>query len=213
LKLVCGSDELREMKVSEFLDAVASPSPTPGGGSASALLCSLGASLLCMVCNLTIGKKGYEGSEAELKRVLEEAERLRKRSEELIDEDAKAFDEVMEAYKTPKETPGRAERIQNSLKSAAAIPLEVARIGVRVLELSKVVAFKGNVNSVSDAGVAALAAEAGVRGALLNVRINLKSITDKGFKEEKQFEIRNIERKSKELLEEVTGIVAFKLGN
>ncbi|MEM3555538.1 MAG: cyclodeaminase/cyclohydrolase family protein [Candidatus Micrarchaeia archaeon] len=201
------------MKLSEFLDAVASPSPTPGGGSASALLCSLGASLLCMVCNLTIGKKGYEESEAELKKVLEEAEKLRMRSEELIDEDTKAFDEVMAAYKTPKEAPGRAERIQSSLKNAVNTPLEVAKIGVRVLELSKIVAFKGNVNSISDAGVAALAAEAGVRGAILNVKINLKSITDKAFNEEKQFEIKNIERNSKELLEEVAGIVSFKLGN
>lgn len=194
------------MKVSEFLDALASSSPTPGGGSASALLCSIGASLVCMVCSLA-------GEEAELRRVWEEAEKLRKRAEELVEEDKRVFDEVMEAYRMPKDASGRAERIQSALKKASEVPLETARVGVRVLELSKIVAFKGKVSAVSDAGVAALAAEAGVRGAVLNVRINLKGIEDKRFKEEKWIEMKRMEQSSRELSEEVSGVVAFRLGN
>jgi formiminotetrahydrofolate cyclodeaminase len=201
------------MKLHEFLDELASASPAPGGGSASALLCSVGASLLCMVCELTIGKKGYEESEAELRKILEEAESLRKRAEELIDEDTKVFNEVMAAYKIPKDSPGRATTIENALRKATYSPLEVAKLGTRVVELSKIIAFKGNVNSISDAGVAAMAAEAGVRGAILNVRVNLKSTKNDSFKESILFEVGGIEERVKNLLGEVTGIVAFKLVN
>lgn len=201
------------MKLYEFLDELASSSPAPGGGSASALLCSIGASLLCMVCKLTIGKKGYEESEPEMKKVLEEAEVLRKKAEGLVDEDTKIFNELMEAYKTPKENTGRSNIIQNALRKAISSPLEVAKTGIRVLELSKIVAFKGNVNSVSDVGVAALAAEGGARGALLNVKINLKSMKDDSYKGDMLTSVKEIEDKTKSLFEEVNGIVSFKLLN
>ncbi|QLJ53195.1 MAG: Formiminotetrahydrofolate cyclodeaminase [Candidatus Fermentimicrarchaeum limneticum] len=201
------------MKVHEFLDGLASPSPTPGGGGASALLCSMGAALVSMVCHLTIGKKGYEESEPELKKILEEAEILRKKAEELIDKDTNAFNEVMASYKTPKDKPQRADMIQAALKNATATPLEVAGLGVRVMELSKIIAFRGNINSVSDAGVAMLAADAGVRGALLNIRINLKSVEDEAFKGKMLTEIHELEEKSNGLREEVSGTVSFKLAN
>jgi len=201
------------MKLYEFLDGLASPSPTPGGGSASALLCSFGAALVSMVCHLTIGKKGYEESEPELKKVLEESEILRKKAEELIDKDATAFNEVMAAYKIPKDDPRRKESLQAALKNATAVPLEVAGIGIRIMELSKIVAFKGNINSLSDAGVAVLAADAGVHGALLNIRINLKSMDDDMFKGRMLNDTRELEEKAKGLHEEVSGIVAFRLLN
>jgi formiminotetrahydrofolate cyclodeaminase len=117
------------MKLYEFLDELASSSPAPGGGSASALLCSIGASLLCMVCKLTIGKKGYEESEPEMKKVLEEAEVLRKKAEGLVDEDTKIFNELMEAYKTPKENTGRSNIIQNALRKAISFPLKLQKLG------------------------------------------------------------------------------------
>jgi formiminotetrahydrofolate cyclodeaminase len=202
---------LKDMKVYKFLDELASSSPTPGGGSASALLCSIGASLACMVCRLTIGKKGYEQSEAELKKVLEEAEALRKKAEELIDEDTIVFNEVMDAYKTPRENPERQNIIQNALRKATFTPIEVAKIGVRVLDLSKIVAFKGNVNSVTDVGVAALAAEAGVRGAVLNARINLKSMKDDMRKGELLTELGGLEERSKTTLNEICNTITFKL--
>jgi formiminotetrahydrofolate cyclodeaminase len=204
---------LKDMKLYEFLDGLASPSPTPGGGSASALLCSIGASLVCMVCHLSIGKKGCEESEPELRKILEEAEVLRKKAEGLIDEDTGFFNKVIEAYKTPKENPEREGIIENALKDACSTPLEVARTGVRVMELSKVVAFKGNVNSVSDAGVAAFSANAAVRGAIFNVRINLKTVKDEKFVGSKKIELSAIEEKARILLEEVNGIVSFKVAN
>jgi len=201
------------MKLYEFLDELASPSPAPGGGSASALLCSIGASLVSMVCHLTIGKKGYEGSEVELKKVLEEAEVMRKKAEGLIDEDTKAYNEVVAAYKTPKENPQRSVMIQAALKDACSTPLEVAKVGIRIMELSKIVAFKGNVNSISDAGVAALAAGAGVRGAIFNIRMNVKSMKDQKFKGDMLIKAREMEEMERTISEEVKGIVSFKLSN
>ncbi len=204
---------LKDMKMHEFLDELASSSPTPGGGSASALLCSVGASLICMVCELTIGKKGYEESESELKKILEEAGALRKRAEELIDEDAAVFNEVMNAYKTPKDNPRRVEVIQNALKKATMTPMEIAKIGIRSLELSKIVAFKGNVNSVSDVGVAALAANAGVQGALLDIYVNLKPMKEDPDKGEMLDRTKEFGERAKSLFEDVNGVVSFRLTN
>jgi formiminotetrahydrofolate cyclodeaminase len=204
---------LRDMKMNEFLDELASSSPTPGGGSASALLCSIGASLLCMVCNLTIGKKEYEQSEHELKKILAEAETLRKKAEVLIDEDTKAFNGVMDAYKTPKENPLRPNIIQEALRNANFAPLQVAEIGIRVLELSKIVAFKGNVKSISDVGVAVLAANGGVRGSFLNVRINLQAMRDDMPKGEMLTKVKNMEERTKVLFDEANSIISFKLRN
>ena len=204
---------LKDMKVHEFLDELASSSPTPGGGSASALLCSIGASLLCMVCRLTIGKKDYEQSEAELKKILEEVEILRKKSERLVDEDTEAFNIVMDAYKTPKDNPLRPNIIQDALKNANSVPLQVAEIGIRVLELSKIVAFKGNVKSISDAGVAALAADGGVRGSILNVRINMQSMKEDMSKGELLTRVKGMEERAKILFDEVNGVISFKLRN
>ncbi len=166
--------------VNEFLAELASDSPTPGGGSVAALSGALGAALCSMVCNLTIGKKKYVDVEEDLKRVLVETERLRLELNQLIDEDAAAFDKVMTAMKLPKETDdekaAREAALQDSLVDAASIPLVVMGKCVEVVELSATVAEKGNVNAVSDAGVAALNGRAGVHAARLNVLINLGGI-------------------------------------
>ncbi len=166
--------------VNEFLAELASDSPTPGGGSVAALSGALGASLCSMVCNLTIGKKKYVDVEEDLKRVLVETERLRLELNQLIDEDAAAFDKVMTAMKLPKETDdekaARKTALQDSLVDAASVPLVVMGKCVEVVELSVSVAEKGNVNAVSDAGVAALNGRAGVHAARLNVLINLGGI-------------------------------------
>ena len=204
---------LKDMKVHEFLDELASSSPTPGGGSASALLCSIGASLLCMVCRLTIGKKDYEQSEAELKKILEEVEILRKKSERLVDEDTEAFNIVMDAYKTPKDNPLRPNIIQNALRNANAAPMQIAETGIRVLELSKAVAFKGNVKSISDVGVAVLAADSGVRGSLMNLRINLQAMKDDMSKGEMLTKVKGMEDRTKVLFDEANSIISFKLRN
>ncbi len=172
--------------LSDFLDVLASKAPTPGGGSASALSGSIGASLVAMAANLTIGKKKYADVEEEMKEVLSSAENLRKEMETLIEEDARSFDSVMEAFKMPKETEEekqvRKEKIETATKLATETPLKVMRRCLEGMDICSKVALKGNKNSISDAGVAALQLETAVNGAMLNVLINLPGIEDEAFR-------------------------------
>ncbi|MCK4915621.1 MAG: cyclodeaminase/cyclohydrolase family protein [Candidatus Eisenbacteria sp.] len=166
--------------LSEFLGELASDSPTPGGGSVAALCGALGAALNSMVANLTIGKKRYADVEKEMKKTLASAETLRLELTQMIDEDAAAFNKFMAALKMPKETEAdkasRKTALQQTLVDAATVPLAVMEMCVGVIRLARPVAEHGNVNAVSDAGVAALIARAGVHAAGLNVRINVGGI-------------------------------------
>jgi len=202
---------LKDKKLEEFLDELASDSPTPGGGSVSALLGALASALTSMVSRLTEGKKGYESVTEDIRKVLEESEKIRKRTIALIDEDTEVFKAVMAAYKTPKENPDREKMIQDALKKATEVPLKVMNECFRVLELSRTIAENGNVNSVSDAGIAALVAHAGVQGALLNVMINLKSVKDDEFKKKCFVEADVIVIKSGELVKSVLRVVNEKI--
>jgi len=202
---------LVEKNLEEFLDELASSSPAPGGGSVSALLGSLSAALTSMVCRLTENKKGYENVITEIKKVLEESELIRKKTTELIDEDTAVFNEVMSAFKIPKENPGRLKTIQDAIKKAAEVPLKTMRECYKALELAKVVAEKGNVNSISDTGVAALTATTGVQSASLNVMINLKFINDNDFVERIAKEVTDLTKKSIELNKEIIKIVTQKM--
>jgi formiminotetrahydrofolate cyclodeaminase len=202
---------LVEKNLEEFLDELASSSPAPGGGSVSALLGSLSAALTSMVCRLTENKKGYENVITEIKKVLEESELIRKKTTELIDEDTAVFNEVMSAFKIPKKNPGRLKTIQDAIKKAAEVPLKTMRECYKALELAKVVAEKGNVNSISDAGVAALTATTGVQSASLNVMINLKFINDNDFVERIAKEVTDLTKKSIELNKEIIKIVTQKM--
>jgi formiminotetrahydrofolate cyclodeaminase len=181
---------IKDGSVQELLDELAGSSATPGGGSAAALAGAMGAALLGMVCNLTIGKKQFATVENELRGVLEEAEALRRQLSSLADADTRAFDRVMAAYRLPKETEGeRAARqaaIQRALQGATQVPLETAAACAAIVKLTARVIAKVNPNALSDAGTAALLAEAGLRGAQLNVGINLTSIRDPDFVQEKQ---------------------------
>jgi len=176
---------LTELKIDQFLQELASSSPAPGGGSVAALSGCLGAALVAMVCRLTVDKPKYAEVSEELRGILSEAEQLRQRLEGLVERDTEAFNSVMAAFRLPKETEEqRSERssaIQEATRRATEVPLEVLSVSARVLELSQVVAAKGNVNSVSDAGVAAEMARAGARGAALNVQINLGGLQDESF--------------------------------
>lgn len=207
---------LIEKKVSNFLDELASNSPTPGGGSVAALAGALGAALISMVGNLTVGKKKYEDVEEEIKRILSSSEKLRYELSQLIEEDVKVFNNFMSTYKMPKETEDekkvRAEKIQESLIEAAKVPLKVAHKCLDILSLSKEVAEKGNINVVSDAGVAALLAEAALESAILNVKINLKMIKDEKTKEELSSSIKEILLKEKGQKGKVLEIVEKKIG-
>jgi glutamate formiminotransferase / formiminotetrahydrofolate cyclodeaminase len=168
-----------------FLSELASSSPAPGGGSAAAFSGACGAGLVSMVCNLTIGKEKYTDVEDDIKQVLRSSETLRKSLTRLIDEDTNAFNEVIAAFKMPKDTEEqkktRSEAIQKGYQRAANVPLKTARTCKDILDLALVVAEKGNQNSTTDAGVAALMAKAGVESALYNVEINLGSIKDQSF--------------------------------
>ena len=169
-----------------FLEDVASSSPTPGGGSVAAMAGAIASSLGEMVCNLTIGKKRYADVEEDIKKLREKCSEARERFLELVEEDALAFDKVMEAFK-------KKEGIEDALKLAAETPLATARECISLLHVLVEVAEKGNKNSISDAGVAALMAQAAFHSAMLNVRINIKDMEDLDYKsrmEEEMVEMR-----------------------
>jgi methenyltetrahydrofolate cyclohydrolase len=181
---------VKDKPIEQFLAELASSDPTPGGGSAAAIMGAMGAALISMVCNLTIGKKRYEAFDDELKTVLEQAETLRERLTDMIQADVEVFDRVMGAYRLPKnsdeEKAARGEAIQAALKAATDVPLDCARASAEVIKLSRTVAEKGNLNVISDAGVAVLAGYAALKSAALNVYINVGSIEDKAFAESRR---------------------------
>jgi len=169
-----------EQPVTQFLDELASSAATPGGGSAAAILGALGAALVSMVCNLTIGKKNYAEVEGEMHDVLANAEALRARLADMVADDIAAFNGLMAAYGLPKQTDdekaARGAAIQHALIAATEAPLACARACADVIKLSMRAAEVGNRNVISDAGVGALAAQAALRSAALNVDINVPSL-------------------------------------
>ena len=166
-----------------FTAAVASSAPVPGGGTVAALAGSLGAALVQMVAGLTVGRKKYAAVESQMKEIGLQANHLVRRLSELKDEDAAAYKLVSDAYKLPKDSAEqrttRDAAIQAALMHAAEVPLETARWCSEVADLAAMCAEKGNSNAVSDAGVAALLAEAACRGAAYNVRINVVAMPDR----------------------------------
>lgn len=206
---------IKDKSIQLFLDELASKAPTPGGGSAAAIMGAMGAALLGMVCNLTVGKKNYEAVEAEMRTTLEAAENLRAHLTDMIRADVDAFDQVMGAYGLPKETDiekqARSQAIQAALKAATEVPLECARACAEVIVLSHTVAEKGNRNVISDAGVAVLAAYAGLRSAALNVHVNVASINDEVFVSERLAQLHTILTGSQICSEEIYQEVKNKL--
>jgi len=170
-----------------FLDALASGAPTPGGGGAAALMAAVGAALVAMVCNLTVGRPRYADVEERMTMALREAQELRGQAQALIDADAAAYGEVAAVFALPKGTPdeqaARKTRLQRALKDAAQPPLRVAECAVAALRLCADVADGGNPSVLSDIAVAALAGRAALDAAAVNVRINLKTIRDPAFVE------------------------------
>lgn len=171
-----------DILVPAFLDDLASSSPAPGGGGAAAVTGAMGAALVSMVCNLTIGRQRYAQVEGEMREALDRAESLRAELQQLAEDDVVAFNRLSAAYKLPRVTDSdiaiRKDAIQESLKRATEVPLRTARAATAILPLCPPVAERGNQAAVSDIGVAALLAHAAVRSALLNVEINLRTIED-----------------------------------
>lgn len=176
---------LADMTVKEFLEKTASGAPVPGGGSVAALSAGLAAALTEMVANLTVGKKGYETVEAEMKEVLKAGSECREKFIGDMDRDAESFNGVMEAFKMPKDTEeekeARKAAIQKGSKEATLVPLQVAKDAFRMMEIIEKVVDNGNQNAVTDGAVAAMMARTAVLSALYNVKINLGSIKDEVF--------------------------------
>jgi glutamate formiminotransferase/formiminotetrahydrofolate cyclodeaminase len=197
--------------VSGFVAAVASSNPVPGGGSVAAHAGALAAALAQMVAGLTIGKKKYAAVDAEMKEAALKAVSLGNTLTSLVKRDAEAYSQVSEAYKLPKEpavaAARRAEAVTSALLKAAEVPLETARASVDVAQLAAVVAEKGNTNAVTDAGVAALLAQAACRGAAYNVRVNVQALDDKSKGEALAREVERLVKKSGELADRATAAV------
>lgn len=206
---------IKDDSIQKFLDDLASKAPTPGGGSAAAIMGAMGAALLCMMCNLTIGKKNYEAVEDEMKEILARAEDLRTQLTDLIRADVEAFGQVMAAYGLPKETEpqkqARNQAIQEALKTATEIPLACAKACAEVVRLSRTVTDKGNRNVVADAGVAVAASHAALKSAALNVHVNTSAIKDEAFVTSRQEELHGLLAGMDELSEEVYRRVQSKL--
>jgi glutamate formiminotransferase/formiminotetrahydrofolate cyclodeaminase len=183
-----------------FLDQLASASPTPGGGSAAAHAGAAAAALVCMVARLTVGKKKYEAVKEQMWQTIEEAETLRQQLNQAVNEDAAAFEAVMNAFKLPKDTPSQQEArnqaIETATYQAAQVPLRVARLAVQTLELAVRMAENGNLNAISDSGSSAALARAALTGAGLNVRINLGSINAPALSEPLLSELSELEAKA-----------------
>ena len=198
---------LDTLKITKFLEKIAAGTAVPGGGSVAALNAALAASLTEMVANLTVGKKGYEAAEKDMRQIAARASEFRKKLAKDIDNDAAAYNEVLKAFKmtknTEKDIDRRTKAIQVGFKNAALVPLGVARDALNIMELIGKVVRKGNKNAAIDGAVGALAARAAVMGALYNVKTNLNFIDDHKFVKEMAQEVETLERQAEKKEKEV----------
>ncbi|QBD85637.1 methenyltetrahydrofolate cyclohydrolase [Clostridium tetani] len=198
---------LKDLSIKDFIYETASDSPAPGGGSIAALSAASSAALIEMVANLTIGKKGYEDVEEEMKELKGIAAEYKEKFVNYIDEDSDSFNKIMDAFKMPKNTEeekkARTKVIQEGFKGAATVPLNVAKDAFELLDLAEKVIAKGNQNAVTDGAVAAMSARTAVHSALYNVKINLGSIKDEEFVNETKKEIEKLESNVNKIEEEI----------
>ncbi len=207
--------KLTDKPVTNFLDELASNAPAPGGGSVASLSGALGAALVSMVCNLTLGKKGYEEVQDDISDLLAKSEALRQELTGLLEADVAAYTGYSQAAKMPRETDEqkaeRAEAMQAALKVATDVPLRIAEAAVKVMDLCMPAAEKGNKWAVSDAGVAVLMAEAALRSAALNVLINLGSLKDQAFVAERRTKLESLLAGKGVMRDEIYDYVVSKL--
>ena len=204
-----------DRKIGEYLEAIAASTPTPGGGSVAALCGALAASLSRMVANLAVGKEGYEGVQAGLKDLDRKAKVIQDRLLTLMEDDATAYDAVVAAMRLPKRTdPEKAVRVramQQAYERATMVPLDTMQACSDAIGLALEAAQKGNRNAITDAGVAALVAEAGLRGAGLNVRINLSALRDNALRAEIEARLARILKEADRVGHEVLALVEGRL--
>ncbi len=208
---IAEKQELLSMNLREFSNELSTDSPAPGGGSVAALSGALGSALSSMVANLTYGKKEYRKANRRMKNLALQAQVLKDEFIDLIEKDAEAFNNVMSAMrlkkKTEEEKKKRDEAIEEATKKATLVPLEIMKKSERILDLAAVAEKKGNQNSVSDAGVAAIMADAACEGGYLNVIINLGNIKDEEFKKSIKAEVdgllKRVKSKAKRIIKRV----------
>lgn len=207
---------MTQIPVEKFLDDLASAAPTPGGGSAAAIMGAMGAALISMVCNVTLGKKGQESAASEMQSVRDQSEKLRATLTAMVAEDVAAFDALMAAYRLPKGTEEekgrRLEAIQSSLRGATETPLACARACAEVIALSKRAGEHGFAGVISDAGVGVLAAHTALRSCALNVFINAPSLKDRAFADQAVAEMNQMLETCARLTESVFSHVRGRLG-
>jgi formiminotetrahydrofolate cyclodeaminase len=207
---------ITQSSVEKFLDDLASSAPTPGGGSAAAIMGAMGAALISMVCNVTLGKKGLEAIEPQMQAVRAESEHLRATLTAMVADDVAAFDGLMAAYRLPKtndqEKAQRAAAIEVSLQAATETPLACARACAEVIALSKRAGELGYAMVISDAGVGVLAANTALRSAALNVYINAPSLKDRAFAQRAVTEIEQLVESCGRETEQVFALVRSRLG-
>jgi formiminotetrahydrofolate cyclodeaminase len=208
-------DQKDDVSLSQFLDAVAGGTATPGGGSVSALVGTLAAALVEMVVNLTVGKKGFEAQEAEMKKMGVEARSYRDALAATIAQDINAYQAVMKGYLLPKTTEEekkqRREEIQKALRRAADPPLFTAATSLKVLKLCQKAAEKGNPSAITDAAVGALLAEAALRGAVFNVLVNLAALEEEDTVKKMKQELNRLEAEGIKTREKILTQVKGKL--
>lgn len=206
---------MKDETVEEFLARVAAPTPTPGGGSVSALAGAMSAALSRMVAGLARGKKGYEAVERELAEIEARGRVVQSRLEALVDEDARAYEAVIAAMRLPKSSePERVARVaamQAAYRKATEVPLETMERCVEALELAEAAAKKGNRGATTDAAVAVLLAESAVRGASLNCAVNLASIRDESFRSQAEEKVEQLLKRADEIGHEAMAVVTERL--
>jgi glutamate formiminotransferase/formiminotetrahydrofolate cyclodeaminase len=199
----------------EFLFELSQPTPTPGGGSCAALAGAVGSALLLMVTNITIAKPESEEITKELTPIKDKLSAIEKRFYELIALDAESFNNVIKAYKLPKATDEdktkRSDAIQKALKDACAVPEQVFDLANETINMMQPIAEKGNKNAISDVGVAISHLKTSLDGARLNILINLKSIKDNNYNEEKKSKINKTLKQIENSVAAINQIIESKL--
>lgn len=203
----------RERSLSGFMGEVAQGTATPGGGAVAALAGALGASLAEMVGRLTTGKKKYAAVEPEISSAITTAEGLRAKLIDAIDRDIAAYSAVMDAYRRNKEgAPDGAQQIQVAMREAAEVPLRVMQLALEVMWVTRTVADKGNINAATDAAVASQMALAALEGAALNVRVNVKDLTDADVASHLRETVTRLINEARSLSAEVLSIAETRAG-
>ncbi len=210
------ASKLAYLPVAGFIQHTASRAPTPGGGAVAALNGSLGAGLLLMVCRLTVGKKKYQAVEVAMRERADSLMPLRDQLKELVDEDASAFDGVMDAYGMPSgndaEEETQAKALAIAYGEATRVPLEVMRLCLDGLERGQDIAAEGSENALSDAAVAALTLHTGFHGAAYNVRINLSELANGPLRDESEKALAEWPARADDLCAKIRATIDRRMG-